>query len=127
MRIDCSKTLNYGAELDRMCDANTSEGRCKTGCGLYKLTCWRAKEITQEHIDIVQKWSDEHPQETMAEHFLKMLPNAKISSDGTPVICPHYIGWGNQGRCPKADGKFGSCTECWNRPYREAGADNGKG
>lgn len=57
--MDCSKTLDFSKEFYRLC--NTYDVGCE-GCPLAdsNYTCnWY--DITQEVIDIVQKWSDEHP------------------------------------------------------------------
>ena len=53
---DCSKTLDYAKEHRRMCDAHS--GCLK--CPLNDRSCG-TDAVTQEYIDIVQKWSDEHP------------------------------------------------------------------
>ena len=90
---------------------------------MYELIgeCDDICEITQEHIDIVQKWSDENPQETMTEHFFKLFPNAPKSIDGISCTCPTYLGW--VAHCPKSIEQKISCEECWNRPYIEGGAE----
>ena len=45
----------------------------------------------EEHPDkaneIILKWCKEHPVETRQDRFLKMFPNAKLSSDGLVSIC----------------------------------------
>lgn len=118
MKIDCSKTLNYVAERKRMCH---NYEICGLGCPLkkYRLTCNQMDCITQEHIDIVQKWSDEHPLESMAERFFKMFPNAPKNKNNDPRCCPKNLGWDSRPDCDLG------CAVCWNRPYREAGAGNG--
>ena len=56
-KYDCSKTLDYIHEQGRMCN----DTRCE-GCPFRNINCAFVSDITQEHIDIVQKWSDEHPE-----------------------------------------------------------------
>ena len=108
--MDCSKTLIYVAERNRMC--GTYDKNCWE-CPLVKDGCCDiVEELTQKHIDVVQKWSDEHPQETMREHFFKMFPGATETSTGNPTPCPYHLGWDNG--CPRIN-----CVECWNRPYEE--------
>lgn len=70
-RIDCSQALNYSSELERMCDCYEL---CKLGCPLYELKecCDDAKKITQEKINIVQKWSDEHPVRDFKQELLAL-------------------------------------------------------
>lgn len=59
--VDCSKTLDFSKEFKRMCDTY-----CKDSChdcplDYSKTYDCAVEDITQEVIDIVQKWSDEHP------------------------------------------------------------------
>ena len=58
---DCSKTLEYSKEFSRMCNHYGDLWDCE-GCPLQAndYQC-ENRDITQEVIDIVQKWSDEHP------------------------------------------------------------------
>jgi len=59
-KYDCSKILDYSHERYRMCKAY---GVCKE-CpfGNLDIVCTSINDVTQEHIDIVQRWSDEHNQ-----------------------------------------------------------------
>lgn len=59
-KYDCSKTLDYSHEMKRMCNNFL---RCEYGCPLEMLNVCDNANITQEHIDIVQKWSDEHAEQ----------------------------------------------------------------
>ena len=45
-------------ELNRVCDRYSS---CSEGCPLLGRNCI-AKTMTQTEIDLLQKWSDEHPE-----------------------------------------------------------------
>lgn len=58
MKYDCNKTLDCMHELNRVCDHYAS---CSDGCPLLGRNCV-AKTMTQTEIDILQKWSDEHPE-----------------------------------------------------------------
>ena len=115
-KIDCSKVLNYVSEKKRLCESNTEH--CLS-CVLSEIGCDIVDEITAEHIEILQKWSDEHPQQTMADKFFEIFPNAKKKENGLPLYCPHYLGWGEYEKCPKGQGVNISCADCWNRPYSE--------
>lgn len=109
MKYDCSKTMDFKHERNRMCDSYVG---CLDNCPLYEKFCYSTKYLTQEHIDIVQKWSDEHPEKTRNEAFLELFPKASISSDGLPQTCfAVLIGQEKTmcvGRC---------CSDCWNEPY----------
>lgn len=71
--IDCSKTENYFAEKRRM-TKRAKNGLCKLGCSNCPLcsinnnkgqSCTAFEMLYPEKaIEIVQKWSDEHPQKT---------------------------------------------------------------
>lgn len=54
-KYDCNKTLDFSHECSRMCH---SVYACEE-CPLH-TRCADLSDITAEHIDIVQKWSDEH-------------------------------------------------------------------
>lgn len=75
---NCSKTLEYAKELDRMCKyyLNT-DSKCDK-CPLKGLDCNEPTSITQKHITGVQTWSDFYPIKTRQSEFLKMFPNANL-------------------------------------------------
>ena len=113
--IDCSKTLNYVAEQLRMCESYRDENYdCDERCPLAMFACGHVDSITQDRIDIVQKWSDEHPPKTLADRFFEIFPYAPKDEDGLPrELCLIDLGWVNE--CNFG----GACIECWNRPYKE--------
>lgn len=116
MRIDCSKTINFIREFKRMCDFEMNTEKVCHNCPFKLKYCSEYGEVdlysvTPEIVELVQKWSDEHPQETIAEHFFKMFPNAPKSEKSTPNICPQSLGWLQD--CPTN----GNCLDCWNIPY----------
>lgn len=76
--IDCSKTENYFIEKLRMTKRTREEG-CKIKCSECPLSCQNngTSEFTscitfemlypEKAIEIVQRWSDEHPPEDLFE------------------------------------------------------------
>ena len=58
MKYDCSKTLDFLKERIRMCKAHVE---CEK-CPFIDIDCDYFNDITQEVIDGLQKWSDEHPE-----------------------------------------------------------------
>lgn len=62
-RIDCNNTLNFFKETKRMCESLTCCSSCPLDC-IDEYGC-DLDQITQEHIERVQKWSDKHPQREM--------------------------------------------------------------
>lgn len=116
-RIDCSQTLNYAKERKRMCDSFSIQYSHKCGeCPLYPIqaSCVLISELIEAQIDAVQKWSDEHPVETMADKFFEIFPKAPKNSDGTPIGCPKTLGW--KEKCPQ---ELQGCNKCWELPYAE--------
>ena len=114
MKYDCNKTLDYNHEWSRMCET-MFDGTCDN-CILKDtgISCYNTRYITQERIDIVQKWSDEHPEKTRKEVFLEMFPKADVRVIGIHNVCFGYL-IGEE--CSDARrGEIG-CEGCWDRPY----------
>lgn len=119
--IDCSKTENYLAEKKRM-SKTTESGGCRVGCVKCPLSAGNNnKEICctdfessypEQAIEVVQRWSDEHPQKTYLSEFLKNHPNALLNDDGTPTFCPYRLGLMGADDCRKD----GNCVKCWTQP-----------
>lgn len=121
--MDCNKTTNFFSELKRLCDSRTS---CEAGaenkeqCPLFdfcfcerSITTRDAEEIIKA-IEILQKWSDEHPKKTYAQDFFKKFPDAPIDKsfkEKCPWVCRMGI-YG--GECQNM-----KCDECWNEPMEE--------
>lgn len=129
--IDCSIAENYFAEKARMTRASESKYIiCKIDCKkcpLYptnngtseKLSCTSIEKMYPEKaISIVQRWSDEHQPKTYLSAFLKNYPNAPLSVDGTPKLCPEKLGLTNKKPC--CDRISGDCVNCWNQPVEES-------
>ena len=66
-------------------------------------------------IEIVEKWSDEHPHKTFLSDFLEKYPNAMLREDGMPYgVCPYVLGYDEAKEC-----NYLNCNACWNRPLEE--------
>lgn len=126
--IDCSKTQNYFIEKLRM-TKRAKNGLCKLGCSNCPLcsinnnkgqSCTAFEMLYPEKaIEIVQRWSDEHPQRTYLSEFLKNYPNAPLEDDGTPNFCPYRLGLMSKDNCRKDH----NCVKCWNQPVEVEGVD----
>lgn len=114
MKYDCSKTLDYVHERNKMCEYYEI---CEDGCPLRGVKGCRGVEyITQKHIDIVQKWSDKHSEKTRKEAFFEIFPKARttmIGGVGVPVVC---FGDFTGVRCEAIYGDA-KCAICWFEPY----------
>lgn len=124
--MDCSKTENYLKEKARMTGVMSNGVECAIACNRCPLgsdnnslgtDCASFEQLRpQEAINIVQKWSDEHPRKTMLNDFIEKYPNAPLYN-GIPQPCPWSLGYELQ---PDADGCYGKdCCDCWNRPLME--------
>jgi len=119
MKIDCSKTVNYVNEKNRMCDHFASNclgcpfghKNNDTGQGCVNFEA----NYPDKAVALLQKWSDAHPQKTYAEDFFEKYPNALKTDTGVPHACWRYIYGKIIGACT-----FDStCRECWNRPVED--------
>lgn len=116
--MDCSKTINFLAEAKRLCDSRTwckADATNKEQCPLYDFCDPLLSEICAEKVvEVLQKWSDEHPQKTYAQDFFEKFPDAqrcKSFNGGYPSACRKSI---YAGECPGE-----GCEECWNEPMEE--------
>lgn len=115
-KIDCSVTVNFLKECQRMCN---SHGQDCDGCpmsimnnGYDRLCTWVIEQHPDRAIEIVQKWSDEHPVKTRLDDLLKKYPNADIV-DGKPLFYPARLGYCEH--CDRCNVR-GLVEECWNEP-----------
>ena len=82
-----------------------------------KIVCSELELFHSETaVQIVQRWSDEHPQRTYLSEFLKNYPNAPLEDDGAPEICLSSLGLTNYNGCKNGI----TCLECWNEPIEDS-------
>lgn len=109
--IDCSRTENYFKEKARM-TKKRKYGVCKLKCTDCPLSVknngtgvsCESLEIhyPKKAVEIIQKWSDEHPPKTYLSEFLKNYPNAKLRADRTPQgACLYDLGLISKDDCRK--------------------------
>ena len=123
--MDCSKTINFLSELKRLCDSRdgcVANAANKERCPMFGfcedvLTRICAEDV-KTAIEIVQKWSDEHPKKTYAQDFFEKFPKAQSKSDGTPFVCRKRIYGGIRSTLEDCD-YTGTCENCWNEPMEE--------
>ena len=120
--IDCSKTENYLIEKLRM-TKRAKSGICKIKCSDCPL-CSKNNGISEyiscisfemyhpeKAIEIVQRWSDEHPQRTYLSELLEHYPNVQLYDTGLPKgVCPYNLGLTDIDDCDN------NCAKCWNQP-----------
>lgn len=139
--IDCSNTEGYFAEKLRMTKKHKLNGGayiCELNC-IYcplsspnngssdMMSCSDFETIfPQKAIEIVQRWSNEHPPKTLLTEFLERYPNAKMNGDGFPSnIVPCSLGLIERkdickNRCLYFYDKGHPCYDCWNTPIEES-------
>lgn len=126
--MDCRKTIDFFPELKRLCDSRAvceADAANKEQCPLFGFAfCGRSategstKEIIKA-IEILQKWSDEHPKKTYVQDFFEKFPNApkdRLTKREYPDACRNLIYGGG---CPKIESRIDCCYECWNEPMGE--------
>lgn len=76
-------------------------------------------EVLYKAIEMVEKWSAEHPKRTYLDVLLEAFPNARVES-GTPFmsLCPYELGLETKSNRPCNDSNC-LCYDCWNREYKE--------
>lgn len=99
-KYDCSKTLDYVHEMSRLCNSiPVVGGTCdNSNCPLGHITI--CSYPTQEHIDILQKWSDEHPEKPkLTKREYEFLITFLISMDKYIGREPMYDLYIHDARC----------------------------
>ena len=76
---------------------------------------------TEKAVEIVKKWSDEHPQKTYLMDFLEKFPNCEKDHNGIPEPCRKHI----YPQTTRKDCYGIKCVDCWNEPMPEKGDLNG--
>lgn len=130
--IDCNIASNFLKEQNRMCIKYRAYPNACRGC---PLSCWNNKSpkgdlITccdilskepQKAIEIVQKWSNENPSQTLLTEFLKHYPQTELNFYGCPNIAPCELGLIEMKNMCKnqyiSEGE--PCKNCWHTPINE--------
>lgn len=125
-KIDCSVTVNFLRERQRMCDSH------RHGCGncalreVSRYTEHTCSDYTYAHpetsVKVVQKWSDEHPVKTRLDDLLKKYPNARIDNS-PPHFFPYALGYCEDCHNCVLNDRRGHKV-CWHEPL--AGGATGK-
>lgn len=115
--------VKYVKEQYRMCHFKDGCEHCPLNDAKPKVPgdcpSWRYKNA-EKAVELVEKWSAEHPRKTMMQDFFEKFPKAQKRSDGLPSTCPFALGYCEDSRCPSVGKDFVSnCLECWSRPLEE--------
>lgn len=91
--------LKFIEERNRMCDRYwQADGDCD-GCPLvYTRECNELRNMVDNSggavgkvVEIVEKWSKEHPRKTRQSEFLNMFPTASVDDVGVLNVCPAAV------------------------------------
>lgn len=116
------KARMIGADRDHACNFHCEECQLKkenNGTGAF---CTVVEIVHPEKtVEIVEKWSKEHPRKTYLEDLMEKYPNVLLNERGLPVqMCPYGLGYKKD---PCFDGITGTaicdeqtCFDCWNTP-----------
>lgn len=80
----------------------------KVGKGCYGYT----KSHPAEAVEIVERWTKEHPKKTRQSKFLKVFPRVSMTADGIIAFCPDSMD--SEFECPRKtrDNIDPICGEC---------------
>ncbi len=91
--------VKFLKEEDRMCDKYkySSDYTC-SDCpchskrnGTDEICISLRKTDPAKYVEIVEKWSKEHPEKTRQSEFLQMFPNAELNTDGILTVAPCIV------------------------------------
>ena len=102
--------VKFLEETRRMCQAhNVCTGCPADSCGAVDCRVDFMKDIDAvDAVEIVEKWSKEHPRKTRSSEFLKHYPNA-IKYGDVIYICPKKL---NESYNPCNGCSETSCYKC---------------
>lgn len=104
--------VKYFEEKERMCKTLKDCKKCPLQhIDLYQHCAVISQQNPKEAVEIVEKWSEEHPQKTILKDFLEKYPNADMGAIIDNLFCPKFFGYKIfcTEDCDKSE-------DCWNRP-----------
>lgn len=104
------ETAKFLQESTRMCKAYNCCGDCPAN-GDYCVSAGERDEFAK-YVEIVEKWSNEHPAKTRLNEFLDMFPNAAIT-DGIVDICPAKLDDTIECEISRDNGCYGCKRKYW--------------
>ena len=114
-KIDCSVTVNFLKEWRRYCGGRRC-GYCDLSehneCG---FPACQVKDFPEKAVEVVQKWSDEHPVKTRLDDVKEKYPNVSLDAgNGCPHIRPAILGYCSN--CYGCSNKTQMSQRCWDEP-----------
>ena len=95
------------------CNDECPFGICENGEGLGCDIF--VQKFPKTAIEVVQKWSDEHPAKTRLDDLLEKYPNAQLDKEeGCPNLRPAELGYCEH--CYSCTIRIRTYKNCWNEP-----------
>lgn len=112
--------VEFIKEYQRMC-AKESCHNCPAFQNVAFGDCDLDTKDPEGLVNIVQQWSQPHPQKTMMQDFFEKFPNAPKDEKegGVPkLVCPKQLGYTDiKEDCIELFDC--DCLKCWNRPLED--------
>lgn len=91
--------LKFIEERNRMCERYWQVDGDRDGCPMVNVAeCNELRNMVDDSgkavgkvVEIVEKWSNEHPRKTRQSVFLEQWPNCMMNDDGIVWMCPRNI------------------------------------
>lgn len=124
LSMDCSKTIDFFVEKQRLCasrwDCSIKDDRCLLYEFCNKVASSLSRKDIEYAIENLHKWSRENPHKTYAQDFFEKFPKANPDKEGVPRMCRancyggscQYPSCFRVGRAP--------CKACWNEEMEAA-------
>jgi hypothetical protein len=122
--MDAIKFLKEKSRMTKKCSIHCAD--CPLGSE-KNTTGFACGDLQREYpeivVNIVEKWSAEHPQKTLLQDFLEKYPKALIEDGAFPAACPFQLGYETESEkdinayCEST--ARDSCRRCWNRLLEE--------
>lgn len=114
------KARMIGADKEHACNYHCEECPMNKGNSGTEAFCTDIERVYPEKaVEIVERWSKEHPRKTYLMDLLDKYPQAEIGANGIPLgICPYHLGYSKEpptGGC----GVVEECLECWHTPMED--------
>lgn len=122
------KPQDFVKEYSRLCDTYRlpQKSACRTDCPFINMRCAFPENVNINHperfektYNIVEKWSDTHPDKTRQSEFLKMFPNAVIDEDDG-ILCIRPCDIDERIGCTNGKG----CDDCYRKYWLAEVTDN---
>ena len=116
--------VKFLEESLRMCKSHPSCDGCKMEYDNFGFPCDLSHELKgnynyEKTVEIVEKWTEDHPKKTRQSEFLEHYPNASILGDGCINIQPCHIDIKNYSYDNETCEKFGDCIKCMKQYWME--------